>query len=286
LKTTYRLCTVLCMLKFFRSIHNALRRTTIKTLPVIELTPRHFVRNGHMPCLDPLGRLPQLLAYAIGMSMEQTENPLVIFGHADAEGSSEERRALSMRRAMAVRALVCHDIREWMELSSQASIEEISLSLAGVAGVTGWDCNTNQQGHLHAGSRPMRSHTSNRGAWAKFGTPVQVDGLYSLACWHGVYHIVVEQIKKCLQREFPNHYGDGSGAWMAPSLGLMDGSGVVGCGSDFPLFRRTYFRHLAVSIWSVLQSKRYRTRQGMRTPNSYPNIFLSTTLQVPADGRG
>ncbi len=225
------------MLKFFRSIHNALRRTTIKTLPVIELTPRHFVRSGHMPCLDPLGRLPQLLAYAIGMSMEQKENPLVIFGHADAEGSSEERRALSMRRAMAVRALVRHDIREWMELSSQASIEEISLSLAGVAGVTGWDCNTNQQGHLHAGEPSNALAYFQSRCVAKFGTPVQVDGLYSLACWHGVYHIVVEQIKKCLQREFPNHYGDGSGAWMAPSLGLMDGSGVVGCGSDFPLFR-------------------------------------------------
>lgn len=225
------------MLTFFRSIINALRRTAIQTLPVIELTPRHFVNNGHMPCLDPLGRLPQLLAYAIGMSMERKANPLVIFGHADAEGSNEERRALSMRRAMAVRALIRHDMSEWMELASHARLEEVSLSLAGVAGVTGWDCNTNQQGHLHAGKPSSALAYFQSMCASKFGTPVRIDGLYSLACWHGIYHILVEQIKKCLQREFPNHYRDGSDTWMVPDLGFKDGSGVFGCGSDFPLFQ-------------------------------------------------
>ncbi len=194
-----------------------------------------------MPCLDPLGRLPQLLAYAIGMSMEQKANQLVIFGHADAKGSSEERRALSIRRAMAVHALVCHDIREWMELSSLARLEEVSLSLAGVAGVTGWDCNTNQQGHLHAGKPSSALAYFQSMCAARFGTPVRIDGLYSLACWHGIYHILFERIKKCLQREFPNHYRDGSDAWMVPNLGFKDGGGIVGCGADFPLLQTKSF---------------------------------------------
>lgn len=189
--------------------------------------------RGHMPCLDASGVLTRTLAEVIARAPLERPRKLVVFGHASDEASSELNYDLSQRRGMAVRALLNNDNAAWKLASFSASLSEFSLSLAGVAAMMNWKCDTNTRGHLVEGVPSDALAVFQEMCLHRYRSPVRVDGLPSIACWHGVYCVLTELIHGHLKERHPDLVRGQFGSWPAPSFGYQSGLGVFPCGSSF-----------------------------------------------------
>lgn len=198
-----------------------------------EIGCRHFVSRGHMPCLDQSGVLTRTLAEVIARAPLERPRKLVVFGHASDEASLELNYDLSQRRGMAVRALLNSDNPAWKLASFSASLPELSLSLAGVAVLMNWKCDTNTLGHLVEGVPSEALAVFQEMCLRRYRSPVRVDGLPSIACWHGVYCVLTELIHAHLKEHHPELVRDQFGSWLAPTYGHPSGLGVFPCGSSF-----------------------------------------------------
>ncbi len=198
-----------------------------------EIGCRHFVARGHMPCIDPSGVLTRTLAEAIAHAPLEMPRKLVVFGHASDEASSELNYDLSQRRGMAVRALLNNDNAAWKLASFSASLPELSLSLAGVATMMNWKCDTNTLGHLVEGVPSEALANFQEMCLRRYRSPVRVDGLFSIACWHGIFCVLTELIHAHLKEHHSELVRDQFGSWLAPAYGHQSGLGVFPCGSSF-----------------------------------------------------
>lgn len=198
-----------------------------------EIGCRHFVARGHMPCLDPSGVLTRTLAEVIARAPLERPRKLVVFGHASDEASTELNYDLSQRRGMAVRALLNNDNAAWKLASFSASLPELSLSLAGVAAMMNWKCDTNTLGHLVEGVPSDALAVFQEMCLRRYRSPVRVDGLPSIACWHGIYCVLTELVHEHLKEHHPELVRDQFGSWLAPTYGHLSGLGVFPCGSSF-----------------------------------------------------
>lgn len=186
-----------------------------------------------MPCLDPSGVLTRTLAEVIARAPLERPRKLVVFGHASDEASSELNYDLSQRRGMAVRALLNNDNAAWKLASFSASLSELSLSLSGVAAMMNWKCDTNTRGHLVEGVPSDALAVFQEMCLHRYRSPVRVDGLPSIACWHGIYCALTELIHEHLKDHHPELVRDQFGSWLAPAYGHLSGLGVFPCGSSF-----------------------------------------------------
>lgn len=202
-------------------------------LQIIEISGRHFVPGGHMPCLDANGLLPRILAEVIGTAPGHGPKRLVLFGHAGDEIFPEFNFELSHRRGLALRALILQDSPAWKLAAFGASIAELSLTLAGVAAIMGWDCDTNKRGHLIEGVPSDALRVFQTACLHRYRSPQQENGLPSVVCWHGIYCLLTELIQKTLMQIYPTICANGLGSWPIPQLGYEDGLGVFPCGDSF-----------------------------------------------------
>jgi hypothetical protein len=211
----------------------------MKELSVLEIGSRHFVPGGHMPCLDQFGMLPRLLAVAIGSAPENAPRRLVLFGHACDEIFPEFNFDLSHRRGLALRALILQDSLAWKLAAFGASTDELSYTLAGIAGTMGWDCDTNKRGHLieNAPSDALRLFQTT--CLHRYRSPQLENGLPSVVCWHGVYCVLTELVRNCLRQMYPTVGELGFDGWPIPKLGYENGLGVFPCGASFSTTEQT-----------------------------------------------
>lgn len=203
-------------------------------LLAFEIGAGHFLPGGHMPCLDRFGVLPHCLAQVIGRAPEQAPRQLVLFGHADAEIFPERNHDLSKCRGLAVRALLLQDRASWKLAAFGATVAELSRSLTGVAALMGWDCDPNKHGPLREGVVSSALRNFQAACARRYGIHGLEGGLPSVACWHGIYRVLVELVENEIHRHFGGRPSSPSGLWQPPPLGYMPGFGVYPCGSSFP----------------------------------------------------
>jgi hypothetical protein len=186
-----------------------------------------------MPCLDPFGVLTRLLATAIFSASDYAPQKLILFGHASDEIHPEFNFDLSHRRGLALRALILQDSLAWKLAAFGASIAELSLTLSGIAATMGWDCDTNQRGHLVANTPSDALRVFQTRCIHRYRSPQQDNGLPSVVCWHGVYCVLTELVSNYLKAMNPAVSDSRSGSWSIPQLGYEDGLGVFPCGANF-----------------------------------------------------
>ncbi len=251
---------------------------------VYEIGCRHFVARGHMPCLDSSGVLTRTLAEVIARAPLERPRKLVVFGHASDEASTELNFDLSQRRGMAVRALLNNDNAAWKLASFSASLPELSLSLAGVAAMMNWKCDTNTLGHLVEGVQSDALAVFQEICLHRYRSPVRVDGLPSIASWHGVYCVLTELIHAHLKEHYPELVRDQFGSWLAPAYGHLSGLGVFPCGSSFRSAEVNIFQSTRrvdlVYLPSELELPAYTSRAGVAKSNNIPAHIIESTRKI------
>jgi len=158
----------------------------------------------------------------------------VLFGHADTEIFPEHNHDLSKCRGLAVRALLQQDWLSWKQAAFGATLGELSRSLAGVAALMGWDCDPGGHGLLTDGVVSSALRNFQIACARRYGIPSPKDGSPAMACWHGIYRVLVELVENELFRCFGGRPSNRFGSWQPPPLGYMPGFGVYPCGASFP----------------------------------------------------
>lgn len=206
-----------------------------QNLLIIEIGSQYFLPSGHMPCIDQYGKLVRALADAIGLAPAQAPNELVLFGYADIDGSSERSYDLSWRRGAAIRSLLLYDRKSWELAARSATANELSYSLAGISEAMKWNCNTNQRGHLIEGAPSDALRIFQAECSKRYDLDIPDDGLPSIACWSGIYLVIVELVRNCLRREYAASCNNDSMGWQVPKLGYPEGLGIFPGSSSFGL---------------------------------------------------
>jgi peptidoglycan hydrolase-like protein with peptidoglycan-binding domain len=189
-----------------------------------------FDTAKEFPLLGADGALLQVLANAVGriQKPKQEGETVICFGFASGAGDPDSNRALSMRRAQVVKALLDRDESSWSTLAKvNFDTKDIQQFLSDLHASCGWECDPGAVDGQDGPQTKAAITSFQAECNSRYGLGLEEDGICGPKTWTAVMRAIVGQVQGVRGEDSSK-----APSWPKPNWGA-GGEGVFGNGEDF-----------------------------------------------------